>query len=562
MNWLAKFKKTEYLKKQRGAIFVLTALLLPIMFGCLGIAYDVGNIYMHKARLQNVADAAALAGGRAYLESQAKTTGTKDDIDEDENHTGHGVKNPYTYTIAGINNRTGIDGITYDSRKHADADKAADDYIYKNIINLGETIHADKYSHFALKGIKKNADAEGEETTYTSTDDVFYRVGLEETVPLHFLPVITNKNAETVRAGSVVLVQPGTTTVIPGSGGGSTTVTNPSIFDNLFTYSEYFDTGLANENNKVNATYVGNMVFTYGNGSSSQSAFYNIDKIINNSTQSVDHIFSDDTDAADYLSSMRDNPSETSASAWAKVNDPTIDTYYNTTAYTSAFENKLNETHIDVYKTTLSASDINDHNGSLYNQQVKIDNKSVQQKGGVLYVKDLIAVFSRHDVVELEKIIRKPYFVPESKKIDGLLREFKRKHIHIAIAIDEYGGISGIVCMEDIIEEIVGDIQDEFDNEREDIISLGNNVWLCDARVDLDNLNEVLDAEFPTGDFDTLGGFVFDLFGKIPVKFEKVSWNGFDFIVQEMEGHKVDLIKVIKKQSSDNKSENHGGNNL
>ena len=388
-NLSEKLKNINCIQKERGAIFVLTALLLPIMFGCLGIAYDVGTIYMHKSRLQNVADAAALAGGRAYIESQAKTTGTKDDIDEDENHTGHGVKNPYTYTIAGINNRTGIDGITYgNSRKHADADKAADDYIYKNIINLGETVKADRYSHFALKGIKKNADAEGEETTYTSTDDVFYRVGLEETVPLHFLPVITNKNAETVRAGSVVLVQPGTTTVIPGSGGGSTTVTNPSIFDNLFTYSEYFDTGLANENNKVNATYVGNMVFTYGNGSSSQSVFYNIDKIINNSTQSVEHIFSDDTDAADYLSSMRDNPSETSASAWAKVNDPTIDTYYNTTAYASAFENKLNETHIDVYKTSLSASDINDHNGSLYNQQVKIDNKSVQQKGGVLYIKD------------------------------------------------------------------------------------------------------------------------------------------------------------------------------
>lgn len=176
---------------------------------------------------------------------------------------------------------------------------------------------------------------------------------------------------------------------------------------------------------------------------------------------------------------------------------------------------------------------------------------SIDNVVGVLYVKDLIKAFANRQSVDLERIIRKAYFVPESKRIDGLLREFKRKHLHIAIAIDEYGGISGIVCMEDIIEEIVGDIQDEFDNEREDIISLGNNVWICDARVDLDNLNETIGASFPAEDFDTLGGFVFDLFGKIPVKFEKVSWNQYDFIVQEMEGHKVNTIKVVYHGSED-----------
>ncbi|MBQ2313632.1 MAG: HlyC/CorC family transporter [Treponema sp.] len=170
---------------------------------------------------------------------------------------------------------------------------------------------------------------------------------------------------------------------------------------------------------------------------------------------------------------------------------------------------------------------------------------SIDNVVGVLYVKDLIAAFARHDQIDLEKIIRKAYFVPESKRIDSLLREFKRRHLHIAIAIDEYGGISGIVCMEDIIEEIVGDIQDEFDNEQADILPLGDNVWLCDARVGLDDLNEAVQSNFPTEEFDTLGGFVFDLFGKIPVKFEKVSWNQYDFIVQEMEGHKVNLIKVI-----------------
>ncbi len=171
--------------------------------------------------------------------------------------------------------------------------------------------------------------------------------------------------------------------------------------------------------------------------------------------------------------------------------------------------------------------------------------ESIDNVVGVLYVKDLIKAFAKKGEIDLEKIIRKAFFVPESKRIDSLLREFKRRHVHIAIAIDEYGGMSGIVCMEDIIEEIVGDIQDEFDNENEDIISVGENTWLCDARVNLDDLNEEIGSTFPNEEFDTLGGFVFDLFGKIPVKFEKESWNNYDFIVQDVEGHKVNQIKVI-----------------
>lgn len=177
--------------------------------------------------------------------------------------------------------------------------------------------------------------------------------------------------------------------------------------------------------------------------------------------------------------------------------------------------------------------------------------ESIDNVLGILYVKDLLAVISKNQEIDLEKLLRKAYFVPESKKIDGLLREFKRRHIHIAIAVDEYGGVSGVVCMEDIIEEIVGDIQDEFDNEREDILAIGNQIWLCDARVNLEDLNENIKSNFPTEDFDTLGGFVLDLFGRIPVKYEKINWGGFEFIVQDMEGHRVNLIKVIKKPESE-----------
>jgi CBS domain containing-hemolysin-like protein len=165
---------------------------------------------------------------------------------------------------------------------------------------------------------------------------------------------------------------------------------------------------------------------------------------------------------------------------------------------------------------------------------------------GILHIKDLISALTKGEEINIEKVMRKPFFVPESKRIDTLLREFKRRHVHIAIAIDEYGGVSGIVCLEDIIEEIVGNIQDEFDDERDDVSKVSDNVWICDARVDLDDLNEELDVHLPNEEFDTLGGFVFDLFGKIPSRGEKVTWSDFDFVINDMEGNRINSVKVIK----------------
>ena len=168
---------------------------------------------------------------------------------------------------------------------------------------------------------------------------------------------------------------------------------------------------------------------------------------------------------------------------------------------------------------------------------------------GILYVKDLLRQVKNQDDFGVEKIIRRPYFVPESKRLDSLLREFKRRKVHIAVAVDEYGGVSGIVCLEDIIEEIVGDIQDEFDNEVEDILEIGEGTYLCDARVDIEDLNEKLNLTLPEEDFDTLGGFVFDMFGKIPVKYEKVKYSGIEFIIQEMDGHKIKTVKLVIKDT-------------
>ncbi|MCL2609675.1 MAG: hemolysin family protein [Treponema sp.] len=164
---------------------------------------------------------------------------------------------------------------------------------------------------------------------------------------------------------------------------------------------------------------------------------------------------------------------------------------------------------------------------------------------GILHVKDLVKVLAEDRPFDLADLVRRPFFVPDSKHIDEMLREFRKKKAQIAIAVDEYGGVSGIVCMEDIIEEIVGDIQDEFDDETEDILPIGEGMWLCDARANLGEIAEATGMELPTDDFDTLGGFVFDVFGRIPAPNEKAAYKDAAFIVQKMEGHKIQSVKIV-----------------
>jgi len=164
---------------------------------------------------------------------------------------------------------------------------------------------------------------------------------------------------------------------------------------------------------------------------------------------------------------------------------------------------------------------------------------------GILHIKDVLKSLVTGREIDLHKLSRKPFFVPETKRIDELLRELRRRRTQIAVLVDEYGGVSGIVTMEDILEEIIGDIQDEFDNEKEDIVELDGGSWLCDTRVNLEDLSEHIGIKLPAEDFDTLGGFVFDLFGKIPVKYEKAAWGGLDFIIQDVEGHKINAVKIV-----------------
>ena len=178
--------------------------------------------------------------------------------------------------------------------------------------------------------------------------------------------------------------------------------------------------------------------------------------------------------------------------------------------------------------------------------RIPVYKDSIDNVIGILYAKDVLAALINKQDIVIATIARKPFFVPETKRIDSLLREFKRRRVHIAVVLDEYGGTSGIVCMEDIIEEIVGEIQDEYDNEAEECIQIGPKAWLCDARARLDEISERLDIEMPSEEFDSLAGYVFDLFGRIPSELESISTEAATFTVQEMEAHRILSVKIEK----------------
>ena len=206
--------------------------------------------------------------------------------------------------------------------------------------------------------------------------------------------------------------------------------------------------------------------------------------------------------------------------------------------------------------------------------RLPVYHKTVDDVIGVLYAKDLLGqivgngrnddgtavnddrVVNDDSVVNAGKAMRKPYFVPESKRVDELLHEFQRRRVHLAIVTDEYGGTSGIACMEDVLEEIVGDIQDEFDNESEEVLKLGAGVYLCDARVSLDELEDHgLALELPVDEFNTLGGFVFDLFGKIPVIYETKRYGEADFVIQGMDGRRITRVKIVLRSDPEDESQ-------
>jgi len=170
---------------------------------------------------------------------------------------------------------------------------------------------------------------------------------------------------------------------------------------------------------------------------------------------------------------------------------------------------------------------------------------------GILYAKDLLGIYeqwySSKDKFSLKEIIRKTYFVPENKKIDELLDIFQKDRIQIAIAIDEYGGTAGLITMEDVVEEVVGEIIDEYDKEIKLFEIIGDNIVIADAIISIDKINEILNIEIPENDFETLGGFIFDLLGRVPKKGEKIKYQDCQMIIEQVVKNRIRRVKIIKE---------------
>ncbi len=169
---------------------------------------------------------------------------------------------------------------------------------------------------------------------------------------------------------------------------------------------------------------------------------------------------------------------------------------------------------------------------------------------GILHAKDLMKyVFNKEQFV-INEILREPYFVPEIKPINDLLVEFRENKIHLSIVVDEYGGISGIVCLEDIIERIVGDIKDEFDKEGSNIIQIDEKSYLVNGRINIDDLNEAIGTNFDEDDVDTVGGLIYMILGRIPKQNEVVRYHNYIFTIAAISGRKIKLVRIEKEIDS------------
>lgn len=182
--------------------------------------------------------------------------------------------------------------------------------------------------------------------------------------------------------------------------------------------------------------------------------------------------------------------------------------------------------------------------------RIPVYNTTIDNITGILYVKNLLNfIIQKPQRFDLKKILHKPYFVPETMPLDDLLVEFKRRQLHLACIVDEYGGFGGIVTLEDILEEIVGEIKDEFDDdELPELKKVGKNAYEVDSRMTISDFNESTGAHLPTEEFDTIGGLVLDLFGKIPVKNDIVRHENISFKIKAIKGTRLSRITVTITQ--------------
>ena len=189
--------------------------------------------------------------------------------------------------------------------------------------------------------------------------------------------------------------------------------------------------------------------------------------------------------------------------------------------------------------------------------RIPVYQDSIDNIRGILYIKDLLPHLTKPATFRWQSLIRPPYFVPETKKIDDLLRDFQENKVHIAIVVDEFGGTSGLITLEDILEEIVGEINDEYDEEEKTYIRVNANTYIFEGKTLLSDFYKIIQVdddvfEDVEGDADSLAGLLLELKGDFPKPHERIEYGHFKFEIVEIDGHRISKIKVIvSKEETD-----------
>jgi len=182
--------------------------------------------------------------------------------------------------------------------------------------------------------------------------------------------------------------------------------------------------------------------------------------------------------------------------------------------------------------------------------RIPVIKDSIDQVIGILNIKDLFMHIAKGEPqMDARKIMRTPYFIPENKKLDTLLHQFKNTKNHMAIVVDEHGGVSGLITLEDALEEIVGEIEDETDKDEKHIILLKKGVWVILGKSDIEDVNEATGMNIPDStDYDTFSGYILDTIGKIPKEKEEFTIDSYTIIVERREGNRISKY-LVKKHS-------------
>ena len=216
---------------------------------------------------------------------------------------------------------------------------------------------------------------------------------------------------------------------------------------------------------------------------------------------------------------------------------------------TVAREVMVPRTEIVAINSNASIEEVLDLLSTYGHTRIPVYNSNVDNIIGILNVKDLLRFWSQPlEEKNIVTILRKAYFIPETKSIHLLLHELKEKKSHMAIVIDEYGGTSGLVTLEDLIEEIVGEIQDEHDVEENSFHELSDGDVLVDSRVEIEEFEKYFHVEAPEGQFETLGGFIFHLIKKIPVTGEVVRFADLIMIINDADERSIKKVRVKKRE--------------